>query len=175
MSSNTTLFAAFAQGQGRAPQITSAPQSTNAFLGGRAAFTVAAQGSSPLEYQWRFNGADIPGAVAPTLIISQVQTNAAGTYSVTVSNSLSTASADAVLKVIIPFKFESFSIQSDGQAHSVLSGETGTLYQIEQSEDLAGWQQTVVLTNTGGVVEFIEPVVPTLKQRFYRARMVSDQ
>ena len=172
VTSNATLFAVFAQGQGTPPQITTTPQSRNVFVGGQATFTVAAQGSSPLTYQWQFMGTNIPGAVAPTLIISQVQTNHAGRYSVIVSNPVGTATADAVLNVIIPFKFESFSIQSDSQAHVLLSGETGARYQIERSEDLVGWQQVVVLTNTSGVAQFTDAVAPTFKQRFYRALLL---
>jgi hypothetical protein len=175
ISSNTTLFAVFAQGQGTPPQITTTPRSTNVFVGGQANFTVAAQGSSPLTYQWRFKGTNVPGEVAPTLIISQVQTNQAGTYSVVVSNSVGTAIAEAVLSVITPFRFESFSIQSDSQVRLVLSGEIGIRYQIERSEDLAGWQEMVVLTNTGGVVQFTDPFVPTFKQRFYRALLLPSQ
>ena len=175
MSSNMTLFAAFAQGQGTAPQITSAPQSTNVFVGGQAIFNVAAQGSSPLTYQWQFKGTNIPGAVAPKLIISQVQTNHAGTYTIKVSNSIDTATADAVLNVFTPFTFETISIQSDRRFQLMLSGDAGSRYQIDRSEDLTNWRQLTVVTNTTGLAQFAEPIVAGVGQRFYRALLLPSQ
>ena len=175
MSSNMTLFAAFAQGQGTAPQITSAPQSTNVFVGGQAIFNVAAQGSSPLTYQWQFKGTNIPGAVAPKLIISQVQTNHAGTYTIKVSNSIDTATADAVLNVFTPFAFETISIQSDRRFQLMLSGDAGSRYQIDRSEDLTNWRQLTVVTNTTGLAQFAEPIVAGVGQRFYRALLLPSQ
>jgi hypothetical protein len=51
-----------------------------------------------LSYQWRFNGADIPGATASSLIVTSVQFTNLGRYSVLVANSVnSTVSSDASL------------------------------------------------------------------------------
>jgi hypothetical protein len=175
VTSNTTLFAAFAQGQGAPPQITTAPQSTNVFVGGQATFAVTATGSSPLTYQWQFKGTNVPGAVSPTLIIPQVQTNYAGTYTIIVSNSVNTATASAVLNVFTPFKFETIAIQSDSQVHLMLSGDPGSRYQMEQSNDLTYWQPLTVVTNTTGLVEFAEPIVEGRGHSFYRALLLPSQ
>jgi hypothetical protein len=48
--------------------------------------TVAATGTAPLTYQWRFNGADLSGQTGSTLAFSPATTNDAGGYDVVVNN-----------------------------------------------------------------------------------------
>ena len=54
-------------------------------VGGTAAFNVTAAGISPLSYQWRLNGTNIPAATSSNLSFT-VQSNSMGFYSVVVSN-----------------------------------------------------------------------------------------
>lgn len=56
--------------------------------GGAAAFEVSAVGVAPFAYQWMFNGAPIPGATEPRLIMTNVQPAAAGNYSVRVGSAI---------------------------------------------------------------------------------------
>ena len=85
------------------PAITSQPQSLSVPVGGDAAFTVGATGSSPLSYQWRFNGTNLTAATASSLVLTNVQPSAAGSYSVLVSNSVEALlSSNAVLTVLPP-------------------------------------------------------------------------
>jgi hypothetical protein len=51
-----------------------------------ASFSVLANGTTPLSYQWRFEGADLPGASNPTLSIPRTQLTNAGAYTVLVAN-----------------------------------------------------------------------------------------
>lgn len=82
------------------PVITGEPQSQIVNAGENVAFTVEASGDFPLTYQWRFNGAIVPGATDSTLSLFNVATNQAGTYIVTVSNNGgSTNSLPATLTV----------------------------------------------------------------------------
>ena len=75
----------------------------NVNQGGNAAFSVTATGTSPLSYQWRFNGASIGGATASSYTRSNVQTGDAGSYSVIVTNVAGTVtSSNAVLTVNVP-------------------------------------------------------------------------
>jgi hypothetical protein len=63
-------------------------------------YSVAAQGLPRPRYQWRCNGIPIPGAVRPSLTLTNLQLTNAGTYSVVVSNGLQTlTSSNAVLTV----------------------------------------------------------------------------
>ena len=68
------------------PIIASQPTGRTVNVGQSATFTVAADGTAPLAYQWRRNGADIPGATGSTHTIEQVATADAGTYDAVVSN-----------------------------------------------------------------------------------------
>ncbi len=47
-----------------------------------ATFRVSAYSPTPLSYQWRFNGQDVPGATASSLTVSNVQVESAGEYTV---------------------------------------------------------------------------------------------
>jgi hypothetical protein len=51
-----------------------------------ATLSVSATGTAPLSYQWRLNGADIPGATAPTISFTPPQEKDDGIYTVVVSN-----------------------------------------------------------------------------------------
>ncbi|HKQ75856.1 MAG TPA: pectinesterase family protein [Blastocatellia bacterium] len=85
------------------PTITAQPMSTTVVAGNPAQFTVAAEGSSPLSYQWRKDGVIIPGATAATYAIASANAADAGAYTVTVTNAAGGATSDpAVLTVITP-------------------------------------------------------------------------
>jgi len=82
------------------PVITVQPQSQTVNPGENATFTVAANGSPPLGYQWLLDGGTIGGATTNSYIINDVQPADAGGYSVVVSDSAGWAtSALAVLTV----------------------------------------------------------------------------
>jgi hypothetical protein len=69
-----------------APQITSQPQDQTVPLGSNATFSVAATGSSPLAYQWYFNGTPLTAATDSSLTVYGVSLGQVGNYSVSVSN-----------------------------------------------------------------------------------------
>jgi hypothetical protein len=71
---------------GVAPTITTQPQSRTNVVGATVNFTVTAAGTAPLAFQWRFNGASLPGRTQSTLALAAVQLADAGTYSVVVTN-----------------------------------------------------------------------------------------
>jgi len=82
------------------PLITVQPQDATTFCGEGATFRVTADGSRPFTYQWQFEGTDLPGATSSALTLSRVSTNAAGNYTVVVSNAFgSVTSRQAVLTV----------------------------------------------------------------------------
>jgi hypothetical protein len=81
--------------------ITVPPQSQTTTSGATVAFNVIATGSGQLFYQWRFNGANIPGASSPTLSLNSVSAGNSGAYSVVVWNAInSVVSAEASLAVL---------------------------------------------------------------------------
>jgi hypothetical protein len=91
------------------PAIRVPPASQSAARGGIATLVVAADGSSPFTYEWRFegrrltNGTRVSGADSPALVLSQLEVSDSGGYSVTVSNLCgSVASATAFVTVVEP-------------------------------------------------------------------------
>ncbi|MHB8519616.1 MAG: immunoglobulin domain-containing protein [Limisphaerales bacterium] len=68
------------------PVITLQPQDQSARVGENVTFSVAASGSPPLTYQWRFNGFVWPNATNATLVLTNVQLFHEANYSVIVSN-----------------------------------------------------------------------------------------
>lgn len=69
-----------------APSITSHPADQRITAGQTASFSVTANGTAPLNYQWQKDGANIGGATAPTLSIMSAAEDNIGGYSVIVSN-----------------------------------------------------------------------------------------
>ena len=85
------------------PSLTQQPANLSVIEGGSAMFVSAATGTAPLSYQWKLNGNSISGATNTVLTLLAVTTNAAGAYSVVVSNAAGVIdSAFAILMVIQP-------------------------------------------------------------------------
>jgi hypothetical protein len=83
------------------PRVFAQPAPLSVISGESATFTVAAGGTTPLSFQWRFNGTNIDGATNLALTLTNVQPAAAGNYSVLVTNLLGSAlSSNALLTVI---------------------------------------------------------------------------
>ena len=83
------------------PAIASQPQSQAVFQGSTVSFSVGANGSQPLNYQWFVNETNIPTATNATLVLTNVQLGQSGNlYSVVVTNlEGSTNSSNALLTV----------------------------------------------------------------------------
>jgi hypothetical protein len=87
--------------------ITNQPIGSIVNVGGIASFTVGADGhvpnNYPLNYQWQFNGTDIPGMTASSLTIQNAQISDAGGYSCNVYGAAFgtiVSSASATLDVV---------------------------------------------------------------------------
>lgn len=96
-----------AYGQGADPPvITGQPQSQYISAGSTATFTVTAEGSSPLFYQWRkdgtnlVDGVNITAATNSTLPLTNVQVRDGCSYSVVVANLVGTAVSDPTLLIV---------------------------------------------------------------------------
>ncbi len=83
------------------PSIVAPPQNQTVFEGETAQFTVTAQGTAPILFQWFANAVAIKSATNATLVLTDVTTNQIGSYFVEVSNPLGTGtSAAAFLNVL---------------------------------------------------------------------------
>lgn len=108
-----------------APSITTPPQSQTVLEGQSATFTVVASGSPTLTYQWKKGSAAIAGATTSTLTLINVQSGDAGSYTVDVTNSVSTVTSAAATLTVTPLVAPS--ITAPPQSQTANAGASVTL------------------------------------------------
>jgi hypothetical protein len=88
------------------PVIRHQPLGANMNPGAPVSFSVEATGTAPLGYQWRKNGIPIAGATGALYAIAAVQSAAAGSYDVVVTNVAGSVTSDAAaLGLNVPLQF----------------------------------------------------------------------
>lgn len=85
-----------------APQIQLQPLPVAVTASQNAVFAVTANGSGPLAYQWKRNGADIAGATAAVLTFAATDADHGATYSVTVSNASGQVTSNGATLTVVP-------------------------------------------------------------------------
>ncbi len=115
------------------PFVTTPPAGQTVSPGSDVAFSVGAAGTLPLSYQWRLNGANIPGAMSSAYALTNAQATNTGTYDVLVTNNYgSISSPPAFLYVVQPLAIS-------GQVRDVngTSGLPGVLIQARTNSAVA--------------------------------------
>src|SRR5207244_392143 len=77
----------------RRPQILAQPSPVSAPHGANIQFAAQVNGTPPLQFQWRLNGANIPGATNPVLNLSGIVRTNAGAYTLAVANDAGVANS----------------------------------------------------------------------------------
>ena len=116
---------------GTAPTITIHPQSKTVSIGQAATFTVAASGSSPLNYQWQRNGVNISGAPnSPSYTTPATTAADNGTqYRCVVSNTFGNATSNPATLTVVSNQLPTASINLPA---------AGTLYTFNQTISFSG-------------------------------------
>jgi hypothetical protein len=145
--------------------------SQTAGLGSNVNLRVAAVGSPPLSYQWRFEGADLPGGTSSTLELTNFTSAREGLYEVVVSNaggSANSAPALALLNNPVRIQYGAENCRYDLR----LTGPVGNTFILQTSSNLVNW--TPVVTNTApiGIMEVHDSGLPTGPARFFRAASI---
>lgn len=159
-----------------APAITTQPQNASATVGGSVTLSVVASGTAPLSYQWKKGGTAISGATSASYTISNVQTTDAGSYTVTVTNSIGSVTSNAATLTVssapsitsqpqgssvVVGNSVSFSVTATGSAPltyqwqkggTAISGATSSTYSIASAQLTDAGSYTVVVTNGSGSV-----------------------
>lgn len=158
-----TVAALFAAGPPGLPVITLQPSNRVVSAGGSFTLSVGASGSGPLQYQWRLNGAVLPGATNAALEVSGAAAAQAGAYDVVVTGPDGAVTSQKASVLVTVF---------DVRPVVSLLGAPGTGYRVDYADDLdAGpW---LLLTN--GVLsterhEFIDFTNTNRARRFYRTQ-----
>jgi hypothetical protein len=152
------------------PGITLQPVSQRAVIGAAVTFRVAATGPGPLAYQWFRDGVVVPGGIAPTLILNDVQLIHAGQYTVRVSNASGViVSEPATLAVGVAVLEATAGL--GGVTFSV-SGRPGLDYAIEASHDLSQWELVATVLSAPVSWQYADPDAALYDRRFYRVRQL---
>jgi hypothetical protein len=158
------------------PFIVNQPMDAPAMLvGSNANFTVIAGGTPPLSYQWMkdstslTDGGNVAGATTASLVLTNVQVNDGGDYSVVVTNSFGlVTSSSANLSVYASAEatlLDGF-VSDDNQFEFWISGVPGFNYSVQASTNLVNWES---LTTNAAPFVFDDADYPVFPQRFYRA------
>ncbi len=83
------------------PYITEHPQSLTIAEGQDAIFSVSSLGSTPMQFQWQKNSADIEGAISPELTINGATPADAGVYMVAVTNAAGAVTSNSASLIVI--------------------------------------------------------------------------
>jgi hypothetical protein len=117
-----------------APSITAQPASQTVIAGQTATFSVTANGTAPLSYQWKKNGTAISGATSSSYTTPATQSSDSGsTFAMTITNTLGNITSNAAtLTVNVPPSITTQPVSRTvtvGQtaAFSVTAAGTGTL------------------------------------------------
>ena len=148
---------------GGLPVITMQPTNQTVLAGGAVSFSVTVSGTLPLSYQWEFNGTNLPGAINPTLMLTDVQFNQAGIYAVLITNLYgSILSSNVLLTVDPPLPCDPAPLglvswwPGEGNAQDIIGGSNGIVYpgttfsagMVGQAFNFDGVNGCVMNTNT---------------------------
>ena len=163
----------------QAPVIVVHPVTTRALLNSAATLGAVALGTPAPQYQWAFDGVNLPNATNSTLTIANVQPAHLGGYRVTIFNAAgSVTSADAALEIdaasllaglpvinsqptamsVLAGANPSFSVAASGSGLSYqwlfngqpMSGATGTNYKVSSAQSVNAGRYSVVVANSFG-------------------------
>lgn len=165
--------AVWSVGLGSGPEIVQNPTNEPVAAGAAASFNVVASSSSSLNYQWQFEGTNLPGATSSAFSISSAQFSNAGPYDVIVSNpygAVTSAVADLTLPAwpisfnahSVVFATNRFSMQLTG-----LAGQGPVV--IGVSTNLKQWSPLFTNPSGFGTFQFTDSNLLNAPQRFYRA------
>jgi hypothetical protein len=100
--SSTSLMATLTVVVPVPPSISTQPQTFTNVVGFNARFSVAANGTAPLRYQWLSNSIPVSWGTNATLLFPITSTNAAGDYSVIITNLFGTVTSSVVTLTVVP-------------------------------------------------------------------------
>jgi hypothetical protein len=148
------------------------PADQSVWRGTAVSFGVAATGSTPLSYQWSFNGMAISGATNALLILANAQPSQAGQYQVIVANGFGMVTGGPAVLMVwsqAPQLAAGLTGYSPGQFRFILGGESGCVLQIQTSTNLLDWVPLILATNLANPLT-ISDHPANFSRQFYRAR-----
>ncbi|MFP4259726.1 MAG: immunoglobulin domain-containing protein [Opitutales bacterium] len=161
-------------GDPRPPTILTQPQDTLVPLGDSATFTISVDAEPVPDFQWQFNGTDIPGATEMSLSLDNAGPSDEGDYRVVMTNSEGSATSDAAtLSIWYPPAITtqpadqtvdvgdpvSLSVSATGDGDlsyqwfkddEAIDGETAATFSLSSPGVIDSGSYTVAVSNGGG-------------------------
>jgi hypothetical protein len=158
------------------------PASQDVHLGNAAVFHVRTGGPQPIYCQWLFNGVPVDGATNPFLILNNVQSANAGSYTVMATNQWGSAvSQPAILNANLTMQpnvnpnnppslfLPGMEMLGPGMPLISVNVTNINVVNIEWSSNCLTWNPLLTLTNNGGMLYFVDSDAVNWPRRFYRA------
>jgi hypothetical protein len=148
VTQNFTVTVKTKAASGASPVILN-PLTNQVVLAGKTVvLNISASGSGTLQYQWRHNGTNVPGATSAKLTLKNVTASQTGGYAVTISNAAGTTNSNPAELTVVstPAAALTSAVKSNGQFTFNVVGITGYKYAVQASTDLVNWVS--VQTNT---------------------------
>jgi hypothetical protein len=136
-------------------------------------FRAAASGARPLNYQWQFNGTNLPAAQNSVLVLTNTQPTQSGIYTLIVSNAEGLASSSALLAVISQtarILTDSLTITNGHFQFNATASPRGTLWIVQASTNVTEWVNIYTLSSYNDPMTFTDPST-NFNRRFYRLRL----
>jgi hypothetical protein len=141
------------------------PASISANVGGTVNFSVLAQGSDPITYQWRKNGTNISDATSHNLTLTNIAMADAGEYDVVITNPAGPVTTD---EAVLSVHFADLNFY----AGVTLRGNIGDKFLIEYQDQLdpsGPWHNAANVTLITSQSIWFDPESAGQTNRFYRA------
>ncbi|MEY4384965.1 MAG: hypothetical protein RLY20_248 [Verrucomicrobiota bacterium] len=147
------------------PQVLLPPATLARTNGSRAVFGVVASSVSPMTYQWLFNGNAITGATNMTLVLTNIGSAQAGSYSVIVSNAVGATTNTASLVLPAPPTLAATPVSSGVQ---ISYDQLSAAATVQFSTNLTSWQTLTNLPATSSPGAVVDRGVTNSPFRYYR-------
>ncbi len=151
------------------PTATNPPANLVLPLGTTTTLYSSFKGIAPLSFQWFWNNQAISRATNAMLLLSNLQTAQAGTYSLMASNFAgATMATIATVKVGTPIQLGYGVVHTNGGWRFRVTGTNSQNYALQGSTNLTNW--VILRTNStpSTAIDFVDPQTPINPRRFYR-------
>jgi Protein of unknown function (DUF4038)/Putative collagen-binding domain of a collagenase/Immunoglobulin I-set domain len=140
----------------QAPVITENLTNQSANMGGTVSLGVASNGSTPLGFQWYFNGTNLQGAVSNPLILANVKPVNSGSYQVVVTNSVGAAASYVATLTVVNTNVLAIQALPGNLFLITVTGIPGRTYTLQQTTNLTSPWQTLgsATVNSSGTFSF---------------------
>ncbi len=155
------------------PVLTEEPVCQSVAVGSSLTLSANATGAPAPEYQWSFNGIDIPGATSASVVIDDFQPDWQGKYQVRVQNVSGFITSNPVdVYAAGALRVAQCKMMAHGWFRLRVVGAVNGTYTLQRSSDLKNWTPLATNTLPTGVWDFDDFPPSNVPHRYYRVMQV---